>query len=96
MTVNLSPELQAFVESQVGRGSFASTDEVFMAAVARLRADYAETAVRPGPSAPTDDDDANDGLPSMAELDRRLAAGAATESAKARANGLKLIGRPQL
>ena len=39
--------------------------------------------------------DAED-LPSMEELERRLDAGAATASAKAVANGLRLIGRPQL
>ena len=92
MTVNLPPELQAFVESQVGHGAFASTDEVLMAAVVRLRDDYAGTADASRDPAGADED----GLPTMAELERRLAAGAATESAKARANGLKLIGRPQL
>ena len=52
-------------------------------------------AYRP-PSTDAAGDPVGDDLPSLEELERHLAARAATESAKARANGVKLIGRPQL
>ena len=64
MTVNLPPELQHFVESQVRAGSFASADEVLQVAVARLRDDqtWAESL---------DDED----RAAIAEADAEIAAG---------------------